>query len=177
VGATTVLLTYLGDGYGTTYFPDSVTLGTGGIMTFHGGNAADVPEFSVSTAIPGLAVLESPLPATDGASVLIDTSEDLPVSWVPISIGQIQFRIDGHGLFKIGEPISTLVCTFEGTAGTGVISRSLLSTLKENSPAGSASAGIGSELETTTVIDGLTITTVSTQSPTTPKQYVHVTLE
>jgi len=53
VGATTVHLTYDGIGYGTLYFPSSVTLGIGGTMTFHRGNAAAFRAFDVSATIPG----------------------------------------------------------------------------------------------------------------------------
>jgi hypothetical protein len=51
VGTTTVLLTYDGTGYGTVYFPSSITLGTGGTTT-------------------------------DGGAAIIDTSQDLSVTWL-----------------------------------------------------------------------------------------------
>src|SRR5437762_229873 len=53
VGLTTVPITYTGFGYPTVYFPASITLGTGGIMKFHGGNGASVPVFDISATVPG----------------------------------------------------------------------------------------------------------------------------
>jgi len=176
VGSTTVTLAYNGFGYGTTYFPESVTLAAGGMMTFHGGNVAGVPEFSVSATIPDLAVLTSPVPSADGAAVVIDTSEDLIVNWSPISIGQVRFHLASGGN-QIGGTAVTLECSFEGTTGAAVVSRTLLSALKKNSPAGSASAGLTSELEATTVVGGLTITTISHQQPAEPTYDFNVTLE
>lgn len=177
VGAATETLTYNEFGYVPDYFPEQVTLGTGGIMTFHGGNAMGVPEFSVSATIPALAVLSSPSPTADGAAVLIDTSKDLSVSWSPISIGQIRFHLNSVK-DQVGGTALALECTFEGAAGAGVVSHTLLSSLKkELSPTASIDAGLDSKLETTTVVDGLTITTLGHQQAATPSHDFSVTLE
>ena len=94
-------LTYNGSGYGTVYFPSSVTLGTGGTMTFswQRGIAARRPDVRCFyPTIPGLAVITSPAATTDGGAAIIDTSADLSVTWLPISIGQIHFHLDGGDL-------------------------------------------------------------------------------
>lgn len=167
VGRTTVPVTYDGTAYPTVYFPSSVTLGTGGIMTFHGGNGASVPAFDVSATIPGLAVITSPVPTTDGGAATIDTSQDLTVSWVPISIGQIKFQINGGSSLPGGVAVS-VACAFGGAAGSGAIPHSLLSSLKEMSGTSPTYASLISELDATTVVNGLTIATQSYQnSPTT----------
>ena len=166
VGTTTVLLTYDGFGYPTVAFPASITLGTGGIMKFHGGDGAGVPTFDVSATIPGLPVITAPV-ATDGGAVLIDTSQDLSVTWVPISIGQIDFEIYG-GVPSGADVELTVLCTFEGASGSGVVPQTLLSALKAMSATIPLGAALTSELDATTVVDGLTIVTQSHQlSPTT----------
>jgi hypothetical protein len=53
---------------------------TGGIMTFRGGNGTSVPTFDIPATIPGLAVITSPVPTTDGGSAVVDTSQDLSVT-------------------------------------------------------------------------------------------------
>lgn len=176
VGTTTVPITYNGIGYGTVYFPSSITLGTGGTMTFRGGNGAGVPAFDVSATIPGLAVITSPVPMTDGGAAIIDTSQDLSVTWLPISIGRIQFGLDG-GSSSVGGTAISVACTFDGAAGSGVVPQTLLSTLKEMSGTSPAHAGLSSELETTTVVDGLTIVTQSYQNSPTTGQDFDVTLQ
>jgi hypothetical protein len=183
VGTTTVPLTYDGIGYRTVYFPSSITLGTGGTMTFHGGNGAGVPTFDVSATIPGLAVITSPVPTTDGGAAIINTSRDLSVTWVPISIGQVHFHLEGiipapaSPLSSAGEVDITVACTFEGRSGSGVVPRALLSSLKEMSGTSPTYAGLSSELETTTVVDGLTIVTQSYQNSPTSDHDFNVTLQ
>ena len=176
VGTTTVPLTYNGFGYGTVYFPQSITLGTGGIMRFHGGNGAGVPTFDVSATIPGLAVITSPVPTTDGGAALIDTSLDLSVSWLPLSIGQIQFPLNG-GSSAVGGVAISVACAFEGASGAGVVPHALLSSLKEMSGASPTYAALSSEVDATTVVDGLTIVTQSFQSSPTTGQAFNVTLQ
>jgi hypothetical protein len=160
VGATTVPLTYNGFGYGTVYFPAPVALGTGGTMTFHGGNGGNVPTFDVSATIPGLAVMTSPVPTSDGGAPVVDTSRDLSVTWSPISIGQIHFELHGGTGLPGGMAIS-VACTFDGSSGSGVVAHTLLSSLKEMSGTTPTYAGLSSELDATTVIRGLTIVTQS----------------
>jgi hypothetical protein len=176
VGGTTVPLTYDGAGYGAVYFPSSITLGTGGTMTFHGGNGAGVPTFDVSATIPGLAVITSPAPTTDGGAAIIDTSQDLSVAWLPIPIGQIQFGLNG-GSSSIGGVAISVACTFDGASGSGVVPHTLLSSLKEMSGTNPTYAGLSSELEATTVVDGLTIVTQSYQSSPTTGRDFSVTLQ
>jgi hypothetical protein len=176
VGTTTVPLTYDGVGYGTVYFPPSITLGMGGTMRFLGGNGAGVPTFDVSATIPGLAVITSPVPTTDGGAAIIDTSQDLSVTWLPISIGQVQFQLNG-GSSSVGGVAISIACAFEGASGAGVVPHALLSSLKEMSGASPTYAGLSSELDATTVVDGLTIVTQSFQnSPTTARDF-YVTLQ
>ncbi len=175
VGTATVPLSYNGTGYGTVYFPSSITLGTGGIMTFRGGDGAGVPTFDVSATIPGLAVITSPVPTTDGGAV-IDTSQDLSVTWLPISIGQVHFQLNGGDSRPGGVAIS-VACTFEGASGAGVVPHTLLSSLNEMSGSGPTYAGVSSELEATTVVHGLTIVTQSYQNSTTANRDFNVTLE
>jgi hypothetical protein len=171
VGTTTVALTYDGTGYGTVYFPSSITLGTGGTMTFRGGNGAGVPTFDVSATIPGLAVITSPVPTTDGGAAIIDTSQDLSVTWLPISIGQIHFGLNG-GTYSPGGVAISVACTFEGASASGTVPHTLLASMKEMSDAGPTYGGLSSELEATTVVDGLTIVTQSFQdSPTTDRDF------
>jgi hypothetical protein len=176
VGTTTVQLTYDGGGYGTVYFPSSVTLGTGGTMTFRGGNAAGVPKFDVSAIIPGLAVITSPVPTTDGGAAIIDTSEDLSVTWLPISIGQIHFNLNSGDSSLPGTAI-TVTCTFDGASGAGVVPHTLLSPLKTMSATWPTYGSLSSELDATTVVDGLTITTWSYQTSTTTNPDFNVTLQ
>jgi hypothetical protein len=176
VGTTTVPLTYGGFGYPTVGFPSSITLGTGGTMTFHGGNAAGVPTFDVSATIPGLAVMTSPVPATDGGAAVIDTSQDLSVTWMPISIGQVNFRLNG-GVWSVGGIAISVTCTFEGGSGSGVVPHMLLSSLKAMSGTSPTHAGLSSELEATTVVDGFNIVTQSYQNSPTTGRDVNVTLQ
>jgi len=162
VGATTVAITYSGFGYGTVYFPSTITLGTGGTMTFHGGDGLAVPTFDVSATIPGLAVITSPAPAMDGSAPIVDTSQDLSVTWSPISIGQVHFRLNGGDNLPGGVAIS-IACTFDGASGSGLVSHALLASLKEMSGTSATYAGLSSELEATTVVNGLTLVTQSFQ--------------
>jgi hypothetical protein len=176
VGATTVPIPYVGQGYGTTYFPSGVTLGTGGMMTFHGGDGASVPTFDVPVTIPGLAVVTSPLPMTDGGSALIDTSHDLSVTWTPITIGQIHFRVDDNSA-SVGSVATSVACTFDGSPGSGVVPQALLASLKQMVGTAATYASVTSELDGTTVVGGLTIQTQGYQtSPTTPSSF-YVTLQ
>jgi hypothetical protein len=176
VGTTTVPITYNGTGYGTVYFPPSVTLGVGGTMTFQGGNGASVPAFEVAATIPGLAVLTSPAPTTDGGAAIIDTSQDLSVTWSPIAIGQIDFELNG-GSAQPGGVAITIACTFGGAAGSGVVSHSLLSSMKEMAGSNPTYAGVSSMLTATTVVDGLTIVTQSYQNPPPSVRSFSVSLE
>ncbi len=178
VGATTVLLTYDQFGYSTGIFPSSITLGAGGTMRFHGGNGASVPTFDVTATIPDLAVFTSPAPAPDGGAVSIDSSQDLSVTWSPISIGQAQFRLNAYtaaaspsGL-SAGTAIS-VACTFEGTSGSGIVPHALLSSVKGMS----ATATVSSGLVATTVVDGLTIVIRSSQSSPTNGRDFDVTVQ
>ncbi len=176
VGTTTVPLTYDGTGYGTVYFPSSITLATGGTMTFRGGNGAGIPTFDVAASIPGLAVITAPVPTTDGGAAIIDTSQDLSVTWLPISIGQIHFKLSG-GSDTVGGTAISVACAFEGASGSGTVPHALLASMKEMSDAGATYGGLSSELEATTVVDGLTIVTQSFQnSPTTDRDF-NVTLQ
>jgi hypothetical protein len=172
VGATTVLLTYSGFGYPTVNFPSSIALGEGGIMEFRGGGSGGgVPAFDVSATIPGLAAMTSPAPTPDGGSAIIDTSQDLSVTWTPILIGQVYFQLYGvipatspPGVGPgVGQVLVSVDCTFAGTAGTGVVPRGLLSSLKMMSGTSPTYAGLDSGLDVTTVVGGLPIVTRSAQ--------------
>jgi hypothetical protein len=176
VGTTTDSLTYDGFGYGTYYFPSSVTLGTGGTMTFQGGDGASVPKFDVSATIPGLAVITSPLAEADGGAAMIDTSKDLSVTWTPIAIGQINFGFTG-GTFTPGGTANTIACTFDGAAGSGVVPQALLSAMKTLSGSSPLAAEVSAELTATTVVGQLTIVTESHQTSTTPIGSFNVTLQ
>lgn len=178
VGTTTVPITYGGFGYGTVYFPPMITLGAGGTMTFHGGNGPAIPTFDVSATIPGLAVITSPVPKTDGGAAIIDTSQDLSVTWLPISIGQVRFRLNGGTSLPGGVAIS-VTCTFEGPSGSGVVPQTLLSSLKAMSGTSPSPTyvGLSSELEATTVVDRLTIVTQSYQNSATDGRDFNVTLQ
>jgi hypothetical protein len=174
VGTTTVILTYTGFGYPTVDFPASLALGTGDVMTFQGGGGTSVPAFRVSATIPGLPVLTSP--ATGGSAAFVDTSQDLPLTWVPISIGQVDFEIYG-GVPTAGDTVLTLLCTFDGASGSGVVPQQLLSALKAMAGTIPLSGALLSELDATTVVRGLTIVTQSHQnSPTTGLSFA-VTLQ
>jgi hypothetical protein len=176
VGTATVDITYSGFGYPTVYFPSSVTLGTGGTMTFRGGDGGDVPTFDIPATIPGLGVITSPVPTTDGGAVIIDTSQDLSVTWLPISIGRINFGLYG-GSESINGTAVTITCTFDGASGSGVVSQALLPSFKELSGPSGAYGSLGSELEVTTVVDGLTIETQSFQSSPATEHGFNVTFE
>ena len=145
-------------------------------MRFRGGNLGSVPMFDVSATIPGLPVITSPVPATDGGAALIDTSQDLSVTWLPISIGQINFRLYG-GTSSVGGVAISVACTFEGASGAGVVPKTLLSTLKAMSGTSPTYAGLTSELDATTVVDGLTVVTQSYQSSPTTGRDFEVTLQ
>jgi hypothetical protein len=176
VGTSTVQITYDGTGYGTVYFPSSTTLGTGGVMTFRGGDGLGVPAFDVSATIPGLAVITSPVPAADGGAATIDTSQDLPVTWLPISVGQIQFGLNARSE-SVGGTAITVACTFDGASGAGVVPQALLASLKSMSGTIPTYAELSSELEATTVVDGLTIVTQSFQTSPSSGGDFNVTLE
>jgi hypothetical protein len=176
VGTTTVQLTDKNGGYGTVDFPPSVTLSTGGVMTFRGGNNTGVPTFAVPVTIPGVAVITSPAPMADGGSTIVDTSRDLPVHWLPIPIGQIHFGLDAESAPINGVDVS-IACTFDGASGAGVVSQTLISSLKQMAGAVPASATVSSELDTTTVVDGFTIVAQSYQTSPTAVSYFNVTLQ
>jgi len=173
VGSTTVAVAYNGFGYGTVDFPSSIALGSGGTMTFQG---ADGPrEFNVTATIPGLAVLTNPDTSKNGGDAIIDASEDLTVTWVPISIGQIEFELDGP--LSSSNVATSLTCTFEGSSGSGVVSRTLLSSMKEMSGKHSVSGHVSSQLVATSVLDNLTIVAQSFQQDTTTERGFSVTLQ
>jgi len=177
VGTTTVPLTYDGYGYPTVDFPSSISLGEGGTMTFHGGNGAGTPTFDVSATIPGLAVITSPAPTADGGAPIIDTSQDLSVTWLPISIGQIHFVLEGGSWPVGGNSSFTIACTFGGASGSGVVAHALLSLLKGMAGTSPTYAGLFSELDATTVVDGLTIVTQSSQNTQPNGREFDVTLQ
>jgi hypothetical protein len=62
-------------------------------MTFHGEGGATVPRFDVSATIPALGVITSPVPTTAGGATLVDTTQDLTVTWMPISIGKFDVTL------------------------------------------------------------------------------------
>jgi hypothetical protein len=162
-GGTSVAITYSGEAYVAVDFPSSVSLGTGGTMTFHGEGGTTVPGFEVSATIPGLAVITSPIPATAGGATLVDTTHDLTVTWMPIAIGNVQFEVGATILPDAAATQLAVQCAFEGTAGGGVVPQTLLSSLKTMAGANPAHGSLSSELEATTVVDGLTIVTQSFQ--------------
>jgi hypothetical protein len=145
-------------------------------MMFRGGDGAGVPPFDVSAIIPGLAVITSPVAPADGSAALIDTSQDLSVTWQPISIGQITFELDGGGT-SVGELAVSVACTFDGTSGSGVVPQALLSSLKTMSGTNTTYASLTSELDAMSVVDGLTVVTQSYQSAATPAHNFEVTLQ
>jgi hypothetical protein len=145
-------------------------------MTFRGGNGIDVPLIDVAATIPGLGVITSPVPATKGGAVLVDTSQDLSVTWVPIPIGQIRFKLVGGGTSAVGASTVSIGCTFDGASGSGLVPRALLSSLKAMSGTSPVHGGLRSELDATTVIDGLTVETQSFQSSPTSGTELVVTL-
>ena len=153
VGSTEVPVTYDGYGYPTVGFPSSVALGTGGIMKFRGGDGVSVPAFDVSATVPGLAVMTSPLPTVAGDATVIDSSQDLSISWLPISIGQIKFELY-TGDLTVGAAVISIACTFDGVTGSGVVPQAFLATLKTTSP---TYGELSSRLEATSVTDGLSL--------------------
>jgi hypothetical protein len=154
VGGTTISVPYSGTGYPTQYFPSSVTLGTGGKMTFHGDGGTTVPSFDVSATIPGLGVITSPVPATTtDTTTVIDTTQDLAVTWLPISIGEIQFSLTNTPVS--GQIGVSIACTFEGATGSGVVPQTLLASFKTGY--GPFYGELISELDATTTVDGLEI--------------------
>jgi len=176
VGTTTIPIDYSGIGYPTEYFPAGVTLGEGGIMTFRGGNGGSVPSFDVPLTIPGLAVIMSPVPDVDGGSASIDTSHDLTVTWVPISIGQIEYSLSTNVLAPNHLDV-TIACAFDGSSGSGVVPQALLASMKTAAAGDTVYASMQSELQTTTVVGDLTIETQSFQSTTNDSDDYVVTLE
>jgi hypothetical protein len=145
-------------------------------MRFRGGGGNDVPKFDIVATIPGLGVITSPVPATSGGATTIDTSHDLSVTWTPISIGQIDFDLEG-GSTDVGGTSVTVTCTFDGASGSGVVSQALLSSLKETSGASAFYGSLSSELDASTVVDGLEIKTQSYQSSTSTNGDFNVTLQ
>jgi len=176
VGTTTVPLLYTGFGYPTVYFPTSVTLGGGGTMRFTGGDGAAIPLFDVSATIPGIAVITSPAPSAAGGAPSIDTSQDLSVTWSPISIGQVHFQLEGGSPTQGGVAVSVL-CTFDGASGSGVVPQTLVSSLKQMAPSDPTYASISSELDATTVVDGFTIVTQSRQNSLDTERAFEVSLQ
>jgi hypothetical protein len=181
VGTTTVPLTYDFTGYPTVTFPASITLGTGGAMTFHGGNGASVPTFDVAAIIPGLGVMTLPVPAADGGATIVDTSQDLSVTWMPISIGLINFTLLGAQQSAVSNPIDeveySIQCAFDGASGSGVVPQALLSAVKEMAGSLQMYADLSSELDAATTVDGLTIVTRSFQTASDPATGFEVTLQ
>jgi hypothetical protein len=163
VGWSTVAVTYDGRGYPTVYFPSWVSLGTGGEMTFQGQGGTTDPSFDVTAIIPGVGVLTAPVATPPAVIPSIATTQDLTVTWTPISIGEIQFQLDVSD--ADGGVAISIACAFDGSSGSGVVSQSLLSSLKAMVPTPTSSYGIlYAELDTTTVIDGLEIITQSFQT-------------
>ena len=115
-------------GYPTVGFPSSVVLETGGVMTFHGDGGTTVPHFAVAATIPGLGIITSPLPSYGSAATPIDTAQDLTVTWMPISIGYIQFAL-GSTTGSL-EYSYSIACNYDGAAGSGAVPHTLLSSLK-----------------------------------------------
>lgn len=175
-GEATVDLVYDRFGYPTVYFPAGVALGTGEAMRFRGGGKAGVPAFDVSAIIPGLLEITAPAPASDGAPAAIDTAADLAVTWKPIELGQVHFDINATNL-NPGGTASSITCTFEGAAGSGVIAQKLLSSLKALAQTPDIYAFPVSELDETTVVHGLTIATRSFQNSANDHTEFKVTLE
>jgi hypothetical protein len=174
VGTTTVPLVYNFTGYGTVGFPTAIALGTGGTMTFHGGDGARAPVFEVSATIPGLAVMTSPVSMAEASGdrrvVVIDSAQDLAVTWLPISIGHLELTLYG-GSLDVGGTSVSIACTFAGPVGAGVVSHTLLSSLKQISGTNITYGDFISRLEATTVVDGLTIVTESYQSSATRSDF------
>ncbi|HEY4187301.1 MAG TPA: hypothetical protein VGP07_19650 [Polyangia bacterium] len=170
VDTTTEPLTYGVSGYPTVTFPAPIALGTGGIMKFSGGDGVSVPIFAVSATIPDVGVITEPVNAEGGSGAIVDTTQDLSVSWMPISAGQIQLRIDGNT--PTGDVALQIGCTFDGASGSGLVPQRLLSSLKGMVGGSTLYGSLISELETTTVVDGLSIVTQSSQlSPTTDSNF------
>jgi hypothetical protein len=176
VGSTTVSLVYLFTGYPTAAFPSSVSLGPGDTMRFRGGNGADVPSFDVSATIPALAAITSPVATAEGGAPTIDTSRDLSVTWSPIAMGQVHFQLEGGDFSSGGFPVS-VTCKFDGSTGTGVVPQTLLASLKDLSGTSPTYASLGSELDATTVVGGLTIETRSYPSSSGANYNFTVTLQ
>jgi hypothetical protein len=97
---------------------------------------------------------------------------------LPISVGQIHFHLDSGDSLP-GGTATAVTCTFEGASGAGVVSHTLLSSLKTMSASatGPTYAGLSSELDATTVVDRLTITTQSYQNSTPSNGDFNVTLQ
>lgn len=177
VGNTVVSMPYQDTGYPGVSFPASVALGEGGTMTFHGsGNGAGAPAFDISATIPGVPVITSPVASTTGGSAIIDTSQDLTVTWMPISIGQVTFTLRG-GSADIGGTQVSVICTFEGASGTGVVPQTLLASMKQIAGATSTTGDLRSKLVATSVVDGLTIVMESAQNSPITNHAFNVTLQ
>jgi hypothetical protein len=178
VGTTTESLTYEVTGYSVASFPASLALGTGDIMEFHGGDGVSIPKFDVSATIPGVGVITSPVPGPDGSGgPIIDTSQDLSITWEPISIGYIGFRLAADVTSSEVATSLLVTCNFEGASGLGVVPQTIVSTLKAMSGTDRTYITLSSELDATTFVDGLTIETQSFQgSPTAPVSF-EVTLK
>ena len=173
VGTTTVPITYGGFGYPVVDFPAPVSLAEGDTMSFRGGHGVGVPTFGVSAIIPGVPALTSPAQPSGGGSTVIDTSSDLTVTWIPFSIGEMAFQLSGEG----AQTDFTLSCSFDGSAGTGIVSQALLSSMKAQPGSSRTKAFVTSQLSVTTVVGGLTITTQSFQAAASSQQTVPVSLE
>jgi hypothetical protein len=178
VGTTTVPLTYDLTGYPAVALPAPAALGTGGTMRFRGGDGLSVPTFDVSATIPGLGVMSSPNPASEGVAAILDSSQDLPVTWTPISIGQIKFRLDGEVITTDSDVMNSIHCTFDGAPGSAVVPQTLLAamTAMRGPVEEPVYAALISELDATTVVDGLTIVTHSFQTTADPAGGFPVTL-
>ena len=166
VGGTTVPMPYADQGYPTIGFPSSVALTTGGMMKFHGDGGTTIPAFDVTATIPGLGVITSPVPATAGGTTVIDSTQDLTVTWMPISAGVIQFQLTASD--SSGELAASLSCTFDGAAGTGVVAQALLSSLKADDRMNPLSGNLSSALDATHLVDGFAIVTQSFQQGSSP---------
>jgi hypothetical protein len=139
--------------YENSVFPSEVSENATIVFVGHGLN--DVPRFSVSATIPGVGVLTSPSLDT---SPTIDTSQDLPITWSAVPVGDAVFTIAADGQ---AADTTMLVCFFDGTTGTGVVPRASLAQIAAAARNGGAEIGMLMMTRATTTAGEWTVNAIA----------------
>jgi hypothetical protein len=97
------------------------------------GAGADVPAFATQTLVaPGAITVTSPVAVDGGAAIVVPTAQDLSVTWTGGTTGDhVIFTL--NAFFTDGSSASTL-CSWDASAGQGVVPSSTLAPLAGAAP-------------------------------------------